>query len=172
MDRFIKSLKSFAKEDFPIKKVSDFILSYDFSKKTLDKYSHFNEKTFARNMIYKDQDFQILLICWSPGQLAPIHGHEGEKCWFKIISGTLEICNYKLESRSPLKLKKIEKIHAHKGYLDGPADIHSVNNFSKEPVVTLHIYAKPYDSCETYDIETKQIKRMEMKYHSIDGKLC
>ncbi len=96
----------------------------------------------------------------------------GEKCWFKVISGTLEICNYKLESRTPLKLKEIEKINAHKGYLDGPADIHSVNNFSQEPVVTLHIYAKPYDSCETYNIETKQIKRMEMKYHSIDGKLC
>ena len=172
MDTFIKSLKLFAKEDFPIKKVSDFIFNSNFSKTTLDKYSYFNEKTFARNMIYKDQDFQILLICWSPGQSAPIHGHEGEKCWFKIISGALEICNYTLKSRSPLKLKKIEEFYAHKGYLDGPADIHSVNNSSKEPVVTLHIYAKPYDSCETYDIETKQIKRMEMKYHSIDGKLC
>ena len=107
MDTFIKSLKSFARDDFPIKKVSDFILKSNFSEDTLAKYSHFNEKTFARNMIYKDPDFQILLICWSPGQLAPIHGHEGEKCWFKVISGTLEICNYKLESRSPLKLKKI-----------------------------------------------------------------
>ena len=53
MDTFIKSLKSFAKEDFPVKKVSDFILNSNFSKKTLAKYSHFNEKTFARNMIYK-----------------------------------------------------------------------------------------------------------------------
>ena len=172
MDRFIKSLKSFAKEDFPVKQVSDFIFNSDFSKETLDKYSHFSEKTFARNMIYKDRDFQVILICWSAGQLAPIHGHEGEKCWFKIISGNLEICNYKLESRFPLKLKKIERIFAQKNYLDGPADIHSINNLSKKPVVTLHVYAKPYDSCETYDLELNQIKRMEMKYHSIDGKIC
>ena len=172
MDRFIKSLRSFALEDFPIKKVSEFILNSNFSKKTLKKYTHFNEKNFARNMIYKDRDFQILLICWSAGQLAPIHGHEGEKCWFKIISGNLEICNYKLESRFPLKLKKIERIFAQKNYLDGPADIHSINNLSKKPVVTLHVYAKPYESCETYDIELNQIKRMEMKYHSIDGKIC
>ena len=110
MYTFIKSLKSFAKEDFPVKKVSDFILNSNFSKKTLAKYSHFNEKTFARNMIYKNPDFQILLICWSPGQLAPIHGHEGEKCWFKVLSGTLEICNYTLESRTPLRLKKIERL--------------------------------------------------------------
>ena len=172
MDRFIKSLKSFASDDFPIEKVSDFILKSSFPENILAKYSHFNENNFARNLIYKDPDFQILLICWSAGQLAPIHGHEGEKCWFKVLSGTLEICNYTLESRTPLRLKKIQKIHANAGYLDGPADIHSVNNVSKGPVLTLHIYAKPYDSCETYDIETKQIKRMEMKYHSIDGKLC
>ena len=172
MDRFIKSLKSFAKEDFPVKQVSDFIFNSNFSKKNLDKYSHFSEKTFARNMIYKDRDFEIILICWSAGQLAPIHGHEGEKCWFKVISGNLEICNYKLESRFPLKLKKTERIFSQKNYLDGPADIHSINNLSKKPVVTLHVYAKPYDSCETYDIELNQIKRMEMKYHSIDGKIC
>ena len=41
MDRFIKSLKSFAKEDFPVKQVSDFIFNSDFSKETLDKYSDF-----------------------------------------------------------------------------------------------------------------------------------
>ena len=74
MDTFIKSLKSFARDDFPIKKVSDFILKSNFSENTLSKYSHFNENTFARNMIYKDQNFQILLICWSPGQLALFMG--------------------------------------------------------------------------------------------------
>ena len=33
MDRFIKSLKSYAKEDFPVKQVSDFILKSNFQKK-------------------------------------------------------------------------------------------------------------------------------------------
>ena len=49
MDTFIKSLKSFAGDDFPIKKVSDFILKSNFSKDILAKYSHFNEKTFGYN---------------------------------------------------------------------------------------------------------------------------
>ena len=34
MDTFIKSLKSFAGDDFPIKKVSDFILKSNFPKNT------------------------------------------------------------------------------------------------------------------------------------------
>jgi hypothetical protein len=104
--------------------------------------------------------------------MAPIHGHEGEKCWFKILSGSLEIYNYKIKTIRPLKLKKMEKITASSGYLDGPADIHSINNCYKNPVITLHIYAKPYDTCDIYDLKTNQIQRLKMNYYSIDGKIC
>jgi len=172
MNSFIKSLKSFAERDFPINEVSDLIIKSQFSNKLLDKYSHFNEKTYTRNMIYKDSNFEVLLICWSAGQMAPIHGHEGEKCWFKILSGSLEIYNYKIETIRPLKLKKMKKITASSGYLDGPADIHSINNCYKNPVTTLHVYAKPYDTCDIYDLKTNQIQRLKMDYYSIDGKIC
>ena len=172
MNPFIQSLKLFSEKNFPIKEVSDFISKSQFSVKLLEKYSHFSVDTYTRNMIYKDPNFEILLICWDTGQMAPIHGHEGEKCWFKVINGALEICNYKVESKTPLRLKQIEKIHAPAGYVDGPADIHSINNCYKEPVVTLHVYAKPYDSCEIYDLKKKEIKRLQMDYYSINGQLC
>ena len=172
MNSFIKSLKSFAERDFPINEVSDLIIKSQFSNKLLDKYSHFSKKTYTRNMIYKNSNFEVLLICWSAGQMAPIHGHEGEKCWFKILSGSLEIYNYKIKTIRPLKLKKMEKITASSGYLDGPADIHSINNCYKNPVITLHIYAKPYDTCDIYDLKTNQIQRLKMNYYSIDGKIC
>ena len=172
MDSFIKSLKSCSERDFPINEVSDLIIKSQFSNKLLDKYSHFNKKTYTRNMIYKDSNFEVLLICWSAGQMSPIHGHEGEKCWFKILSGSLEIYNYKIKTTRPLKLKKMEKITASTGYLDGPADIHSINNCYKNPVITLHIYAKPYDTCDIYDLKTNQIQRLKMNYYSIDGKIC
>ena len=154
MDSFIQSLKLFSNKNFPIKEVSDFISKSQFSMKLLEKYSHFSVDIYTRNMIYKDPNFEILLI------------------WFKVVSGSLEICNYKLESKTPLRLKQIEKIHAPAGYVDGPADIHSINNCYKEPVVTLHVYAKPYDSCEIYDLKKKEIKRLQMDYYSINGQLC
>ena len=104
--------------------------------------------------------------------MVPIHVHEGEKCWAKVQLGTLEICNYNMKSKTPLRLEQIEKINAPVGYLDGPADIHSVNNCFTDPAISLHVYAKPYDSCEIYDIKTNQINRLQMKYHSINGQIC
>ena len=169
MDSLIKSLKAFAKQDFPIKKVSKYIYEKNIPLNSIKKYSFFNKNKYTRNMIYKDENFEILLICWNNNQMAPIHGHEGEKCWFKVISGELKIYNYKIESTDPLKLKKIEKINAPAGYLDGPADIHSIKNNNEKPVTTLHVYAKPYDICDIYDLKTNQIQRKKMNYYSIDG---
>ena len=108
------------------------------------------------------RDFEIILLCWLPNQMAPIHGHEGEKCWFKVISGSLQICNYSIKSLNPLDLKLEEEINATKGYLDGPADIHSIENCSNKPVITLHIYANPYDTCTVYNLKEKRIDKLKM----------
>ena len=35
-----------------------------------------------------------------------------------------------------------------------------------------NIYANPYDTCTVYNLKEKQIDKLKMNYHSIDGKLC
>jgi len=172
VNTFIESLKKYSKSDFPIEEVSTFIMDSYISKNSLTKYKYFSKKMYTRNQIYKDKYFEILLLCWLPNQMAPIHGHEGEKCWFKVLNGSLKICNYSIQSTHPLNLILNEKIDASVGYVDGPADIHSIENCSQGPVSTLHIYTKPYDTCAIYDLKKKRIDRLKMPYYSINGKLC
>ena len=169
---FINLLAEFSDKDFPIYEVSSLIQNSQFSEENIEQYSYFSKDCYTRNKIYKDKNFEVLLLCWLPGQMAPIHGHEGEKCWFKVIKGDLQINNYSIISESPLKLKFEKTINASAGYLDGPADVHSIKNCSNRQVKTLHIYARPYDVCDIYNIEEKRIERLKMRYHSIDGKLC
>ena len=73
---------------------------------------------------------------------------------------------------NPLELKMITKISCEPGFLDGPADIHSVANLTNKYAVSLHVYAKPYDACDIYNIEEKKIIRTQLGYHSIDGNIC
>jgi len=114
----------------------------------------------------------------TPGALAhevlsaPIHGHEGEKCWARVQTGELKICNYVEINRDPLSLEKIQEFECHPGFLDGPADIHSVENLSDSFATSLHIYAKPYEECELFDTERGTITKAKMDYHSIDSVLC
>tara|TARA_B110000444_G_C18832215_1_gene593866 strand:+ start:510 stop:1025 length:516 start_codon:yes stop_codon:yes gene_type:complete len=170
MDLLIKKLNDFSKQDFPIKQVSRFLKNYTLSDLDKKKYEHYNND-YTRNLVYKDQSFEILIVCWGPKSSAPIHGHEGEKCWAKVLKGELTINNYKQLSQNPLKLKQISSDICKEGYLDGPAEIHSVKNISAENSSSLHIYAKPYKECDIYDLKKNIITRKSLNYHSEFGKL-
>ena len=113
-----------------------------------------------------------MLVCWPPHISAPIHGHEGEKCWARVQTGELKICNYVEINRDPLSLEKIQEFECPPGFLDGPADIHSVENLSDSFATSLHIYAKPYEECELFDTKRGTVTKAKMDYHSIDSVLC
>ena len=172
MDDLINQLKKFSTEDFPITSVSDYLNDYSLSNDILSQYAHFKDQKYCRNLVYKENDFEIIIVCWKAGQVAPIHGHEGEKCWARIQKGSLQVCNYKEISSDPMNLDLVDRVLAKKGYLDGPADIHSVENISNDIAVSLHVYASPFDSCDIYDMETGVKNRIQLQYHSMFGKLC
>ena len=172
LNTVINKLKEFSKEDFPVPEVSSYLLNLNIDQEELKKYLLRADDHYIRNLIHRDRDFEIMIICWPPNTSAPIHGHEGEKCWARVQDGNLQICNYEEVSSSPLKLNMIQELSCAPGFLDGPADIHSVENITGEFATSLHVYAKPYDACDIYDIEKGTVDRIKLSYHSIDGILC
>jgi len=172
MNTLIENLKTYARENFPVKEISSYLANYNLSEKIMNEYISFKSDNYARHLVYKDEDFEILIVCWEPGHIAPIHGHEGEKCWMRVELGALKVQNYELDSVSPLSLTMMEEVKGEKGFLDGPADIHSVENVYNEPAVSLHIYAKPFDQCDIYCLNTRTIKRVELVYDSIYKEPC
>ena len=169
INNIIEKLKYFAKVNFPIAEVSSYLKSLDVEDFYLKKYNFILNDRYTRNLIYKDTDFELLLLCWAPKVFAPIHGHEGEKCWAKVLNGNLEIANY-LQNDKSIQLEK--KILCEPGYLDGPADIHSVKNITSSFATTLHVYARPYDTCDIYMNDLKTVQRVKLGYYSINGVKC
>ena len=172
LNTVIDKLKEFSKEDFPVPEVSSYLLNLNIDQGELKKYLLRADDHYTRNLIHRDRDFEIMIICWPPNTSATINGHEGEKCWARVQNGNLQICNYEEVSSSPLKLNMIQELSCAPGFLDGPADIHSVENITGEFATSLHVYAKPYDACDIYDIEKGTVDRIKLSYHSIDGILC
>jgi hypothetical protein len=54
-------------------------------------------------------------------------------------------------------------------HLDGPADIHAVTNLPEfgADAVSVHVYARPYDECDIYDVETGTVQRVRLDYDSV-----
>ena len=172
IEAVIERLKEFAHQDFPVPEVSSYLLNLNLNENELKKYSFLKENYYTRNLIHKDTEFELMVICWPPNTSAPIHGHEGEKCWARVQEGQLQICNYEEISSDPLELNMIQRLSCSPGFLDGPADIHSVENLSYKFATSLHVYAKPYDACDIYDTDNGKIERMKLSYYSNNGVIC
>jgi predicted metal-dependent enzyme (double-stranded beta helix superfamily) len=172
MEGLINELKKLSKHDFPISEVYDLLENTSLPKEEIEDYIQFDEEKYTRHLIHKDSSFELLLMCWRPGQKAPIHGHEGEKCFMRVEEGSLQFTNYTLESIDPLSLNIVESIKGDTGFLDGPADLHTVENIYTNNAITFHVYAKPYDECDIYDIETGNIYRKKLVYDSMYKMPC
>jgi cysteine dioxygenase len=146
---------------------------------TLAPYLHFAPRRYTRNLIYRNDLFELIALCWEPHTASPIHNHAGQLCWLSIQQGSLRLENFhSLDGPGPgTGIRIIPKggiEHAGVGCLDlqqGDDAIHRVSNPFDERAVSLHVYSRPYDTCIAYDMSSRSAKEMELQYWSIDGRL-
>ncbi len=172
MENLINEIKKLSKHDFPEDDVYDLLEGSLLSQKDIHDYILFNPDKYTRHLIHREESFELLVMCWRPGQKAPVHGHEGEKCFMRVEEGTLQFTNYTLESTTPLRLTISDTVKGDPGFLDGPADLHSVENIFQNNAVTFHLYAKPYGECDVFDIESGSIYRKKLIYDTMYKKPC
>jgi Cysteine dioxygenase type I len=137
---------------------------------SLDRYVRFQPGRYTRHLVHKSPDVELLVLCWSEGASAPLHGHEGELCWARVERGRLRFTSYREVSRDPLRLVSLgPPVEGGPGYLDGPADVHAVENPEEfgQAAVSLHVYSKPYDECDIYDLDRGAIRRVRLQYDSV-----
>jgi cysteine dioxygenase len=173
IETFVTDLEAMAAGKLDAAAVQAYLEQTRITPATLEPYLHYKPEHYTRNLVHKTDAFEILVICWGSGQQAPIHGHEGELCWARVERGTLRFTNYRLVSETPLHLEPLRQaVDGGVGYLDGPADIHAVENCPAFglPAASLHIYSRPYAECDIYDLERGERRRVRMAYDTMYGK--
>ncbi len=171
LGKFIEELNRFAARDFPVRETHRFLKTVSLPLAHLRPYLFVAPDQYTRNLLHKSSEFELLLIVWPPGQASPIHGHEGEKCWALVESGELHFTNYcEIPLGDSFTLITLSQQIGGPGYLDGPADIHKVENTSTELAVTLHLYSRPFEACDIYDLERGSKVRQKLQYYSKFGK--
>jgi len=170
LEHFIEELHGFAARGFPVREVRQYLKGNLLPLNELQPYVFVAVEQYTRNLIYKSSEFELMVVVWSAGQAAPIHGHEGEKCWARVESGELLFTNYREHSAGDsFRLETISQQFGGPGYLDGPADIHKVENTSTQPAITLHLYSRPFEACDIYGIENHRKLRKRLGYFSKFG---
>ena len=133
----------------------------------------FEEQTYTRNLVHRCGEFELLLLCWEPGQESPIHDHAGMHCWMAVLEGGMQEVHYQQGAENgPLVEGRVQSFGCGKvGYIVDDIALHLVRPKRGERAVSLHLYSSPIDACRTFDPFTGEARLTEVGCHSVRGEL-
>ena len=167
MEDFVARVRQLTAPVIDAGAVQRFLGGHLIEPPSLERYLRFEEGRYTRHLVFKDASVELLVLCWRRGSHAPIHGHEGELCWARVERGRLRFTSYRELSRKPLRLAPVgDPLEGRPGHVDGPADIHAVETLG-EDAVSLHVYVRPYEECDIYDVEKGVVRRARLSYDSV-----
>ena len=180
VENLIEGLRSISSDEFTCDNVYQFLAENPINVDTIAPYYFWSKNFYTRNLIYKDERFEMMTLCWDKGQISRIHNHADQMCWMTVPVGKLRGQNFKIleieEANGFCKLEETDQFNlsdclAAKVELEEP--IHQILNLPEfeSRAVSLHIYSKPFDKCLSYCRETDRFAEVSLCYTSIDGKL-
>jgi cysteine dioxygenase len=189
---FVDGLRSIEMGAITKANVLEYFSEVNLRPDALVPYVYWNDSFYTRNLIYRDDLFEVLALCWLPGQKTPIHSHNGQLGWMLTLQGEVAIHEYRyLRCSSPenrnvvgldclagghnVELAKLTSVTSTNdgkvATVDKTHTIHQIENVDSARVgsVTLHIYSKPIDSCVAFDLRTHRCGRRTLHYYSVNG---
>jgi cysteine dioxygenase len=189
---FVETLRSFEKEPITRDRVLEYCLESELDRGSLDRYAHFSADTYTRNLIYHDDQVEVMALCWKPGQRTVIHTHNGQLGWMTVAQGNVAVVNYKylgcnasqnqnvagMDCLAGATEIDIDRREVQECFPGGPVNtvdkeqtIHQVVVQGKEPALSLHIYSRPIDSCVAFDLENRRCYRRQLSFYSRYGEV-
>lgn len=181
IEKLIDGLCHISDQDFTCQNVYEFLGENPIDVDSIEPFLFWSNNFYTRNLIYKDERFELMTLCWDKGQVSRIHNHADQKCWMTVVGGTLRGQNFSVEAidetKGFCKLKETDMFDlsdclAAKVELEEP--IHQILNLPEfdERAISVHIYSKPFDKCLSYCSQTDSFREVDLFYTSVNGKLC
>ena len=175
---WIAGLEALDPDDDFAAHVTEYVQTHRVEPESLAPYTFFEERHYTRNLVFRSDLFDVLALCWEPGQVSAIHNHRDQQCWMVMGSGRLENMNYRVVARDEAKgtcalepsttlLITREQPMA----VDPVEPVHRVVNCPShgKRAVSVHVYSRPFDVCEVYDLQQGTYKDIQLTFYSRFG---
>ncbi|MBK9273979.1 MAG: cysteine dioxygenase family protein [Flavobacteriales bacterium] len=124
----------------------------DLSSEELAAAATWNGRHYTRNCLLRTESFELMLICFEPGQSTSIHDYGGEEGWVKPVQGELIEERFKVNPDDTLVCTEERRITGDEvSHLPKGASIHRFTNPLPMRVMSLNLYARPLRSWNVYD---------------------
>lgn len=177
---WVQGLARIPASDFTLNTVQHYMHQHAILPRSLKPYSFFTPKRYARNLIFKNEVFECLALCWDIGQASAIHNHNDKLGWIYLVEGKLFVQNYRIDQRDPSRhtchislTDSAELSSNNSAYVDLEQSVHKVCNLAQfnQRAISVHVYQNPLSQCEIYSMESSTYQVVELAYTSEMGRL-
>ncbi len=177
---WVNKLAAITAREFKIPRVEEFVRAHPIEAETLKPYLFYAKSHYTRNLIFKCDLFEVIAICWEPGQASRIHNHREQNCWMAAPIGRLRVQNFRVEKRTRangtcriLPTDAYDMDPEHPAAVQPAEPVHQVLNLKEfgARATSIHIYSRPYSSCEVYSLDKGLYSDVPLHYTSEYGKL-
>ena len=186
----IHRLERLGPQDFTVPTVQGILSEATLDESCIDKFVAYRVDKYARHSIYRNALFDVMMICWKPGQVTPVHSHNGQCGWVRVIRGRVQERRFQYRGcNSPTNfvggnidcvagggIIRLDETMSHDlcvgpaiATIDRTHSIHQLGNIwqgagEEEPAVTLHVYSLPHDSCVAYNLDGQTCGRVDLVF--------
>jgi len=180
IDDWVAGLAAISESNFTLENVQTYIQQHTIQSDSLKKFCFFSKGSYTRNLIFKNEIFECMAICWEVGQASRVHNHRDQNCWMSAPIGKLRVQNFNVADKNAglgtchLEPTDIYDMDAtHPAYVNPLEPVHQVLNLPEfnQRAVSVHIYSKPFDTCEIYQRERGTYSDVPLHYTSKYGVL-
>ena len=161
--------------------IQDYLQQHPVDPASLALYLFWDRQHYTRNLIDATPLYDLIAICWEAGHHSSIHNHRDQNCWMAVPIGRLLVQNYRVlfqdlkAGKCDIQPTDIVEMNASNPLAVNPAEpVHKVYNPREfgERAVSLHVYSRPFDSCDVYSEEQHTCGEIKLSYTSQKGELC
>jgi cysteine dioxygenase len=155
----------------------ELLASYARAHEDWREWALFDDECYTRNLIHREERYELLLLCWGAAQKSPIHNHQGQRCWMAVLEGKISETLFHCPEASTsdtgamIRPKGPARIYSRSqvAFITDEIALHEIAAAGGAPAVSLHLYSRPFSTCQVYERETGRIAVRELSYYSIHG---
>ena len=176
LSALVAAVRAIDPDEYGPPNIGRMLVELQLSPSEVAPYVLFEPDRYTRNLIFRNANFEVLILCWAAGVASPVHDHAGQRCWFSAIEGAFDVDEYRrLSGGRHEGYARLEQTGTLLGirtgqpdYRYGENDIHRVATAANQgPAVSLHVYARPFSTCLVYDCERDRCMRRELSYDTV-----
>lgn len=168
IQNLIDVLSRSSKEDY-----NALLKSFDPNRVNFEPFESWSAKKYTRNCIYRDDIFELILLCWEKGQETSIHGHDGEDCWVYMLQGEMQEVYYTIDTQNYLREVHVQTLHPkHISFMNDSIGFHKLKNTYEGRSISLHLYARPIKHSRSFDEASGHFVKTKLNYDTYRQLVC